>query len=150
MDLSAFEAGLKAGEQGIDVQINWPGTDKATGITIRVASYESERVMARARDIGNRVKKQRAKDPLKIEAIEDEEARLLALDIAATVGWSGIEESDQPIPFNEDNVQRIYLKFPFIVDQVRKAGSDRTLFFGEPPKPCVKPSEPGSVTTLDP
>jgi hypothetical protein len=128
-DLSTLDGGVKKQEDGLPVEIKHPATDEPLGITIWVACYESERVMARARAIGNKVKQERAKKPHKIGKIEQDEENMRHLAIAAIVKWDGILVDDKPLPLNDDNAAMVLSKYRFIQDAIEEFGGDRANFF---------------------
>lgn len=128
-DLSTFDANLQKQEEGLPVEIKHPATDEPLGITIWVACYESERVMALARAIGNKVKQERAKKPNKVGKLEQDEERMRSLAVAATVKWEGVEYEGQKLEFTQDNALMIYEKFHFIQDAIEEFGGDRANFF---------------------
>lgn len=127
-DLSTLNDGRKKQEDGVEVEIIHPATKQPTGIVITVACYESERVMAEARRLGNAKRQKMAKGRVS-DPVEADEERIISLAVAATVSWSGIEENGEPLACKPDIVARVYRQFPFILDQVQEAGSDRALFF---------------------
>lgn len=128
-DLSSLNEGRKRQEDGVEVDIIHPATKQPTGMKITVACYESERVMAEARRIGN-AKRQKMAKGRGVDPVEMDEDRIIALAVAATVSWSGIEEKGDPLPCKPEIVSRVYREYPFILEQVQEAGSDRALFFG--------------------
>jgi hypothetical protein len=128
-DLATLDSGVKAQEEGLPMPLLHPKTGEPTGVILRVASYESERVMARARAIGNRVRAERAKQPLKATRVEQDEDTMRALAVAALVGWENLEHDKKPLPYSEANAEMILSKYKFIQDQVEKFGGDRSNFF---------------------
>lgn len=128
-DLSSLDSGVKAQEEGLPMPLLHPKTGEPTGVVIRVASYESERVMARARAIGNRVRAEKAKQPLKATRVEQDEDTMKALAVAAVVGWENLQHEGKPLAYSEANAEMILAKYKFVQDQVEKFGGDRSNFF---------------------
>ncbi|MFP1634085.1 hypothetical protein ACLB6G_20335 [Zhengella sp. ZM62] len=129
-DLSAFDEGKKKQEEGIPVPIKHPATGEETGIVITVASYESERVKAVAREIANRALADQKKNSRKVDTVEAIEDRTFAIALASIVGWSGLEKDGKELPFTRDNARMILEAYPFIAEQIDAAAQDRALFFG--------------------
>jgi hypothetical protein len=48
--------------------------------------------------------------------------------VSATVGWSNIEDGENPIPFSEGNARDIYTRFIWIREQLETFIADRANF----------------------
>ena len=131
MDLSAFDGAKTAMEEGLPMQVLHPGTGEPTGIVISVVCYDSERVMDRARQIGNQKRIARMKNPKTADRIEADAEATRDLAVASIVGWSGIEKDGKPLEFNQKNAEWLLTEYKFIQSQVEAFGGDRSNFFTE-------------------
>jgi len=61
-----------------------------------------------------------------LEEMEKRGAELLA---KCTLSWSGIQEDGKALPFSVSAAQSLYLKYPWIKEQVDAACSDRSELF---------------------
>lgn len=128
-DLSSLDAGVSRQEEGIPVDIRHPATGKPLGITITVASYESERVKAVAREMGNQLLLQQRRNPKKADSVEAHEERTFRIALAAIIGWEGVEMAGKPLPFSRENARTVLERYPFIAEQIDAAAGDRAAFF---------------------
>jgi hypothetical protein len=112
------------------IEIMHPETDKPMGITITLAHRESAKVKAVANAAANKrlatMAKRGKREAPTAEGIESDGMELL---VAATIRWTGIEEGDQPILPTPENVERIYIEYPWIRAQVDEAFGDVARFF---------------------
>jgi ubiquitin len=129
-DLASLETARKKQEEGVTVAIKHPATGAELGITITIASYESERVKRVAREMANKALLEQKRNPKKGETVEAIEERAMNIAIAAILDWQGIEMDGKPFPFNRENARMLLEKFPFIGEQLDSAAGDRSLFFG--------------------
>jgi imidazolonepropionase-like amidohydrolase len=129
MDLSAFDGAKSAMESGLPMAVLHPATGKPTDAIISVACYDSERVLARAREIGNQKRIARQKNPKTADLVEADEDATRNLAIAAIVDWSGFEKDGKPLEFNAKNADWLLSEFKFIQSQVEQFGGDRSNFF---------------------
>lgn len=127
-DVSAFDAGLAKQEDGIEIEIAGPD-GSPMGAKVRVASYESDRVKAAMRKAANAALLAQQKNPRKAQTVEDREAIALTMVVAAVLDWSGFTVGAKPLECTPENVRALCDKFPWFVEQIDKAASDRTLFF---------------------
>lgn len=128
-DLSSLDGAARKQEDGVPVEIKHPATSEPLGITITVASYESERVKAVARQMGNKALVQQKRSPRKPETIEALEERTIEIAAAAIVGWEGVELDGKALPFTRENARTILERFPFIAEQIDAVAADRAAFF---------------------
>lgn len=129
LDISQYDDGIEKQEEGAEIEILGPDGEP-TGAKVRVASYDSQRVKAAIRKAANKALLAKNRNPRKAEAVEDREAVTIATVVAAVVSWSGISRGKDALECNEENIRWMIDKFPWFVEQIDKAASDRTLFFG--------------------
>ena len=130
MDLSKFSGISSAFEDGVEIDILHPTTNAKTGLKVKVASYQSERVKAVQRRIANRSLRDNKRNPKKTATVEELEEASTEILAAAVVGWSGFELKGKPIECNRENVLSV-LNNPdlwFIREQIDKAADDVTAF----------------------
>lgn len=130
MDLSKFTGLSNAFEDGIEVEITHPVTSKPLGLTVRVASFNSERVKAVQRRIANRSLKDNKRNPKKSATVEELEEASNEILASAVIGWTGFELKGKPLECTRENVLSV-LNNPdlwFIRDQIDKAADDVTAF----------------------
>lgn len=128
-DLSTLDTGSQRQEDGVPVEIKHPVTGQGLGITVTVASYESERVKAVARAMGNKALLQQKRNPRKADTVEAVEERTLEIAIAAIVGWDGVELEGKKLPFTRENARTVLERYPFIAEQIDAVAADRAAFF---------------------
>lgn len=110
-----------------DVDILHPATGESLGVKIQVMSPDCNEYRKIALQQQNEnikfIRKNRGKTTA--ERMNEE---AINLAVAITVGWNGLEENGQPIPFTSENVHRVYTQFPFIREQVDEFVADRRNF----------------------
>lgn len=132
MDLSNLDV-VSLAEKGVTVELKHPATgetlvnDKDEPMAIVVAGSDSKVFKAeiRARVKQNMLKKSK-KDDVDLEEMEKRGAELLA---KCTLSWSGIQEDGKALPFSVAAAQSLYLKYPWVKEQVDAACSDRSELF---------------------
>lgn len=110
-----------------DVELIHPLTGETLGAKIQVLSPDSDEYQRLSLQRQNENIKFARKNRGKTTAEKMAEDGLNLL-VAITVGWEGIEENGQPIPFTQENARRIYKQFPFIKEQVDEFAGDRRNF----------------------
>lgn len=134
------------------VKIRHPKTGKDTGLTFSIVSLEDHKLKRIKREItDDRIKLERANKSFTAKEIEDNRFRLI---FAAITAWEWgkpiVEEAvfndkeelvspavygdqasfeGEQLPFNEQNVQRVFRKLPWIADQLENEISDTKAFF---------------------
>lgn len=123
-DLSEYKA---AAVDVADIDIVHPVTGQSLGMKIQVLSIDCDEYRKEAMRLQNEniryYRKNRGKTTA--ERIAQEALDLL---VAVTVGWQGLLENGQPVPFTKENCQRIYTDYPFIKEQVDEFVGDRRNF----------------------
>lgn len=138
----------QASEHGYQFEPVYPGTRQGIGATITVRGPHSEAVREHARlklresQTRELVARKRGKsvEPL---TLDDVESNLVALAVAYTMGWDGMEtQPGQPLPFSPAAAAEVYRAHPWMRDQVIEEAQDLGNF--------IKPSSPSSSNTPEP
>ena len=133
MDLSELMT-AEAHEEGAEVNIISPVTGKASDVFIKVLGpdskayrVESKRNMSKAVAEYRKLKgdaKELDFDVMSGQEIEGEISRL----IAVTIGWRGICDNGEPVPFTKEMCEKLYRSAPHVVIQVSNFLADYTNF----------------------
>jgi hypothetical protein len=131
-DLSEFEGLAQTFDDGVEIgPLIHPVTGKPTDMFVTVASYQSERVKALQRKIGNKALRDEKRNPRKAVATT-EEIEAKSYDIAATavLAWRGFQRKGVDIPCTIENVRALLANpdFWWVVEAIDKAADDLTLF----------------------
>jgi len=135
MDLSKLDV-VSLAAAGIDVELTHPGTgellfnDKKEQMIIKVVgsdakSFQSEVDARVTKAVMNAKGKQR---PTPADARAKASAEILA---KATLSWVGIQDDGKALPFSVAAAESLYLKYPWIKEQVDAACADRSQLFKE-------------------
>lgn len=130
MDLSKFDGFAKSFDEGMEVEIRHPVTGDKLGMTVTVASYQSERVKKLQRKLANVAMREQRRNPKKAATVEEVEEKAHDIMVAAVIGWSGFERDGKPLPCTPENVRAV-LTNPdlwFIGEQIDKAAEDAQAF----------------------
>lgn len=134
MDLSKLNLEVYA-EQGATLELEHPVTgesvlqDDGSPVTITLLGQDSKAWRAKNKEYQQkRIAKMAKNRKREIDfSVSDEEAcDLLA---ACTLGWVGIEEGGKAIEFSRDAAYDLYMRFPWIREQVDTFIGDRANFF---------------------
>lgn len=110
-------------EDGAEVEII-DGAGEKTGLFIKVMGVDSEVFRNHSK------KQQRAYiDALRKEEEFDDEALLVEGLVSVTIGWRGTNEK-----FTKELCEELYIKAPYVRDQVEKFMADRANFIPAKPK----------------
>ena len=101
---------------------------KETDIVIRLRGADSEAYREQLREIQRRTMNHLNRTRKLVRAPEEIEAESIELLVAATIGWSGIQEDGKDVPFTAANATRIYTDYPAIREQADRAVNDRANF----------------------
>jgi len=127
LDLATFDSLTEAQEDGIDVHIEHPGTGEPIGITIRVAGPDSERQRKAYRRLADaRLRAGRKK--VTPESLEDDALTLLARSLISWKFAPGVTIGGDVPEFGVDEAKALFLRFPFIREQVDAAAGSRAGF----------------------
>ena len=121
-DLSMFDYETKA-EQGFDLEVLHPQTNKPTGIVIKLVGKDSQTFEKAQADFQRSIKDVGA---------NDRDANLaIACNLIAdcTVGWSGIEENGKEVPFSNKAAADIYKRYKGVREQADRAITQRSRLF---------------------
>lgn len=124
-DLSRFDALQAAQEAGIDVEIRGPD-NKKLGFSIRIAGPDSTR---QRRAIEKMAAERLASDdptPLTAAELYDRQTRGLA---SSTISWTPFKLDGGIYELTEESAYALYVRLPFIRDQVAERAGRRSAFF---------------------
>lgn len=119
---------VAASNDGYDVELLHPISGEKAGITITVTGRDGDAFKkARNKQYRERLAKaQKSKKPsIDPETIEDQS---IALMVAATVSWKGMELNGEALECTPENVTKVYKNYPWICEQIDTAVNDRALF----------------------
>jgi hypothetical protein len=122
-DFSTFDVAAQA-DEGADMQLYFPNGDPVAGCIIRVKGFESRELRDMARDFERKAMKGQAVDT---------EKQGMALLVAATKSWSGIEWEGKPMACTPSNIEKLYRAHDWIARQVTAFASKPAHFFTPPP-----------------
>jgi hypothetical protein len=116
MDLKQLDTKQRSNE-GVMMDIVYPGSGEATGVRIRVAGIDSDRFNEFARQRSKQAVQHAASGGKKEEDSEDYAVDLLA---ACTIDWEGVEYDGQELECTRENAKWVYTEFPAIRRQVNR------------------------------
>ena len=106
----------------LDTEITVLGSDSGTYRTSQSKIAEREAKLNREDE---------TRDKYDVERRDYLEAELLSM---VTVDWCNLDEDGNPVQCNQENALKVYLKYPWIRQQVAAVVMDRTFFFDDKPK----------------
>lgn len=130
MDLSKFNGLAKTFDEGVEIEIRHPTTGERTGLKVRVASYQSERVKKVQRRLGNAAIRENKRNPKKVGTVEEIEEKTNEIVAASVIDWSGFELNGKAMDCTPETVLTV-LENPdlwFIGEQIDKAADDQAAF----------------------
>ena len=115
-------------ESGYEFELVHPGTKEPTGAFVKVRGDMSKVVKAHFRKRFNEVQlqakiaKRRGQD---VETSLDEFEDLAISDaVVRIIGWKGIQEGKDDVPFTVENAERILRAHPWIREQIQEAATE--------------------------
>ena len=113
------------------VDILHPKTGVPTGISITLASQDSEEIQAAILADANKRIKTAATAGRMVATAEERQASGLELLVKATLAWEGVEMKGAPLDCTQDNVRTLYADpaFAWLRKQVDAAFGDSSRFF---------------------
>lgn len=130
MDISKFKGLAKGFDDGREIEIPHPITGAGTGLFVTVASYQSERVKARQREMANTALREQKRNPKKVGTVQEFEQRANEIVATAVLDWRGFEDGGKPLECTPTNVMAV-LENPdlwFIGEAIDKAADDQVAF----------------------
>ena len=127
-DVSRLSAAKEQREKGIVVELTDPKTGMPMDATVTVASYSSERVKAKAREITRDWEAKRKRDPKFMPTLDEQQEMTIAMACAAVITWSGLTDNGDPWPVNDENI-RLLLSEPSIASQIDTVAGNEANFF---------------------
>lgn len=107
------------GDTGADMTVEHPSTGEALGIVITLAGRDSS-TYRRAQDALARKMQTRRKP-----SFEDMRAEGVELLARCTLRWQGVVDGGEAIPCTVENARALYLKYPWLREQVDTFIADR-------------------------
>jgi hypothetical protein len=115
-------------ESGYEFELVHPGTKDPLGAFVKVRGDMSKVVKAYFRkrfnevQQANKIAKRRNQE---VETSLDEfEDLAIAESVVRIIGWRGIQEAKQDVPFTPENADRILRAHPWIREQIQEAASE--------------------------
>lgn len=126
MDLSSIKS-----QDTTAVEILHPASGAPVGITVTVASMDSERARAVEKTQRNARIQKLTRGGRRNAALTADELEKDGLDLLVhcTVSWDGVTENGQALECTPENVRRVYTSYPWLREQVDQAVADRANFF---------------------
>lgn len=97
-------------------------------VTLSLAGMDSDRYRAADRENTNNRLKLRASGARVKMTAEELEAEALEIIVACTVGWTGVFDDGEEVPFSAANVRTLYTKVPWLRQQADVFIHDRANF----------------------
>lgn len=126
-DISNLDGFTAALEDGTDVELKHPATDKPLGIVLRIVSYDSDRVRSVQRRQTDAAMRLRARNKAPTSDMLETNGREIMA--ASVVSWTGMEMDGQTLECTRDNVLAVLKRFPWVGEQIDAVGGDRAAFF---------------------
>ena len=133
MDLSELMT-AEAHEEGAELNIISPVTGKASDVFIKVLgpdskAYRTETKRNMAKRVAEYRKLKSESKELDLDSMSDQEieAEISSL-VAVTIGWRGISDKGEDVPFTKAMCEKLYRSAPHIVIQVNNFLADYTNF----------------------
>ena len=119
-------------ESGYEFELVHPGTKEPLGAFVKVRGDMSKVVKAHFRkrfnevQQANKIAKRRNQE---VETSLDEFEDLAIADaVVRIIGWKGIQEAKQDVPFTPENADRVLRAHPWIREQIQEAASEVSNF----------------------
>lgn len=137
----------QASEQGHTFEPVYPGTDTGIGASITVRGPRSPAVRdhARRQFAQAQAREQAARKLGKLPEppeLDELDASLTDMAVVYTLGWSGMEQGGQVLPFSEEAARALYTAHPWLREQIVAEAQDLGKF--------IRPSLPNSSSTPGP
>jgi len=142
-DLSRFDDLQARQEEGLQVEIKGPDLRTKLGVTITVTGPDSKRVRAALHDMQQQRLDAEDTAPLLAAEIDANERRIMA---KATLSWlpPKLKFGGKEYECSEAAAFDLYMRYPFIFDQVRQRAGRRTSFTKRSTPPSAAPSSDGT------
>lgn len=126
MDFARLDTLTKANE-GAEIELLHPVDRSPIGVTVRILGSDSDvyRDMER-KHADKRIRNfERGKMRLSPEEVESESLEML---LACLIGWEGVEEHGETVPFTAENARRFMERYRWMREQIASAIGDRRNF----------------------
>jgi len=127
-DLGSLDT-IKASNEGAEIELKHPMTNEPLAVFVKVRGKDSDAFREFQRHKFNdylraeALAKARGKQP-QVKSAEDYEDDMLTLLVACTIGWREMVYNGAELPFNAENVRKVYKERPWVRDQVNDAVGD--------------------------
>lgn len=126
-DLSQLDT-KKAAEDGFTLRLLHPRTGEALPVELELLGVDSEICQRTLKEQQRKRLAQAVKSRRMAITPEELEAEGIELLAAATRGWKGMQLDGKPVEFSNEAARLLYMRFPWIREQVDQAISDRANF----------------------
>ncbi|MEJ8571226.1 hypothetical protein [Microbaculum marinum] len=124
-DLSTFDILASNQEAGEEIEIRHPATGNKLDVHIRMAGPDSELQKQARRWVVDSRSDRGLNRPMTDKELDEESAEMLA---RMTVTWRNVVIDGQKIGFSTEAAKSLYLRFPFIREQVDHFAGRRANF----------------------
>lgn len=135
MDLSQFTVDPE--NQTATLEIVHPGTgqvlrdEDGVAVTITLHGPDSKAVKSVERAWTNKRLAEGMRSKKATVSIEQIEDQAMAVDVAATVDWSGVAFDGEELECTPENIRKVYTRLPWIREQVEEFFNERANFLGK-------------------
>jgi hypothetical protein len=129
IDLSLLDENLQLQEDGIEVVIVGP-TNKPTGLVLTIYGPDSSRAAKAVKELTALIEQEAAKEgDADVDSPEAQRRRSIIYLAKVTKGWNFPPVIDgEQLSFSEENVVKLYTRYPIIEGQVRFKADRRGSF----------------------
>ncbi len=127
-DLTLLDTAAKA-EEGAVLDVRHPSTRETLDIKITLNGADSDTYRKASTELMRRAVRRHEKGGVlgKDDAVDD----VVTILVACTVGWTGLAEDGKDIPFSRKDAKRLYVKYPWLREQVSTFIENRGNFIPE-------------------
>ena len=131
MKKTKFDLSSRKPKDTIDVPIYDPIDGAATGASVTISGRYSPQTRAAQFALADRARDQKDNKDAQSAAAWDE--KMLELMSACTIGFHELTDDGHPIPDGPDAARGVYVKYPWLREQVQTAFLESADFFGVEP-----------------
>lgn len=123
MDLTDFDS-VKGSDEGAVLYVRHPITNEPTDAWIKLAGPDSKIAKQRRAEI-RRMLRDKKQNTLDVDTLEEEANKNR---VSLTLDWGEIELDGEKLKFSQENVKKVYERFPWLAEQVDNFQGDRSNF----------------------